>query len=69
MVAAGMGVSLVPKMAVETRKLCKFIPLSDTQAGRRVGLVQLKNHYATRAQIALIKHLKLSAKAAENGVQ
>ncbi len=61
MVSAGMGVSLVPRMAVEKRKLCKFIPLSDKRANRRVGLVQLKNHYSTRAQRALIKHLRKSA--------
>ena len=67
MVAAGMGVSLVPRMAVEKRKLCKFIPLADARASRRVGLVQLKNHYSTRAQQALIGHLKRSAKAGACG--
>jgi len=65
MVSTGMGVSLVPRMAVEKRKLCKFIPLSDKRANRRVGLVQLKNHYSTRAQRALIKHLRRSAQQAE----
>ena len=64
MVAAGMGVSLVPRMAVEKRAGCRFIPLADARASRRVGLVQLKSRYSTRAQIALIEHLKRSAKLA-----
>jgi DNA-binding transcriptional LysR family regulator len=61
MVTAGMGVSLVPKMAVEKRSGCHFLPLRDTQAQRKVGLVQLKHHFATRAQRTFIDHLKRHA--------
>jgi LysR family transcriptional regulator, hydrogen peroxide-inducible genes activator len=65
MVAAGMGVSIVPAMAVEKRKDCRFVPLRDQQAIRNVGLVELKHRCPTRAQQALVQHLK---KANENSL-
>jgi len=43
MVSAGMGVSIVPAMAVEKRKGCKFIPVQDPHAWRKVGLVPRRN--------------------------
>ncbi|HZR33154.1 MAG TPA: LysR family transcriptional regulator [Terriglobales bacterium] len=58
MVAAGMGVSLVPTMAVEPRKGCRFVPLADEASHRRVGIVQLKQHFPTRAHRALVEHLR-----------
>lgn len=58
MVSAGMGVSIVPEMAVEARSSCRFIPISDPRAQRRVGLVQLKHHFADRAHRTFIDHLK-----------
>jgi LysR family hydrogen peroxide-inducible transcriptional activator len=42
MVAAGAGLSVVPHMAVEQRKGCRFIPVTDDGAYRRIGIVQLK---------------------------
>lgn len=61
MVAAGMGVSIVPAMAIDKRKGCKFIRLKDERASRRVGLAQLKHHFPTRAHRALVEHLKQAA--------
>jgi LysR family transcriptional regulator, hydrogen peroxide-inducible genes activator len=58
MVAAGMGVSIVPAMAVEKRNDCRFVPIRDQQATRNVGLVELKHRCPTRAQQALVQHLK-----------
>jgi LysR family hydrogen peroxide-inducible transcriptional activator len=58
MVASGLGVSLVPAMAVEPRPGCRFIPLTDQAAYRRVGIVQFKHHFRSRAQLAFVKHLK-----------
>jgi hypothetical protein len=46
MVAAGTGVSVVPQMAVESRPGCRFILLADEGAFRRVGIVQLRQHFA-----------------------
>jgi LysR family hydrogen peroxide-inducible transcriptional activator len=62
MVAAGMGVSLVPAMAVEARKGCRFVRVADQSACRRVGIVRLKQHFATRAQSALLEHLRESVR-------
>lgn len=57
MVSAGMGVSLVPEMAVERRSGCTFIPIRDAQAQRKVGLAELKHHFATRAHRSFVEHL------------
>ena len=58
MVAANTGVSVVPQMAVEKREGCRFIPIADEAAYRRVGAVQLKQHFRSRAQDAFLKHLQ-----------
>ena len=59
MVATGMGVSVVPAMAVEKQPGCRFLRISDDRAFRSVGLVQLKHRFTTRAQSALVEHLRL----------
>jgi LysR family hydrogen peroxide-inducible transcriptional activator len=62
LVAAGMGISVIPEMATQTVKGCRIIPLADDRAFRRIGLVWLRNHFQTRAEILLIDHLtKLAA--------
>ena len=61
MVAAGTGVSVVPEMAVEERQGCRFVPLADEGAYRRVGVVQLKRHFRSRAHQAFLKHLQQTA--------
>jgi LysR family transcriptional regulator, hydrogen peroxide-inducible genes activator len=57
MVSAGMGISIVPAMAVHKQSGCKFIRIRDENAKRRVGLVQLREHFPTRAHRALAEHL------------
>jgi LysR family hydrogen peroxide-inducible transcriptional activator len=63
MVAAGAGVSVVPEMAAQPRKGCHFIPIDDDGAFRRVGIVQLKQHFRSRAHAAFLKHLVAQASA------
>ncbi|HEY7617701.1 MAG TPA: LysR substrate-binding domain-containing protein, partial [Terriglobales bacterium] len=58
MVSAGMGLSIVPEMAIEPRPGCRFLRLSDDRSYRRIGLVHLKNHFQTLSQRALVKCLK-----------
>jgi LysR family transcriptional regulator, hydrogen peroxide-inducible genes activator len=58
MVSAGMGLSIVPEMAIEKRPGCSFLRLSDERSYRRIGLVYLKNHFQTQSQRALVEHLK-----------
>ncbi len=67
MVAANTGVSVVPEMAVERREGCSFIPIADEGSFRRVGVVQLKQHFRSRAQQAFLNHLQQSARTSETG--
>jgi LysR family hydrogen peroxide-inducible transcriptional activator len=57
MVNAGLGVSIVPQMALEKRAGCRFVPLEDERAARTIGAVILKGRFATRVQDALLAHL------------
>jgi LysR family transcriptional regulator, hydrogen peroxide-inducible genes activator len=57
MVAAGMGVSIVPEMAVEPRAGCKFVLIEDERARRRVGVVRLQNHFRSRPQREFMTYL------------
>jgi LysR family hydrogen peroxide-inducible transcriptional activator len=58
MVSAGLGVSIVPEMAVEKRPGCRFVPLEDERAVRTIGAVTLKGRLFTRVQMALLEHLR-----------
>ncbi len=58
MVAAGSGVSLVPEMAVQETEGCRFIPLADESAYRRVGILQLKQRFRSRVHYAFLRHLR-----------
>jgi LysR family hydrogen peroxide-inducible transcriptional activator len=61
MVAANTGVSVVPRMAVEQREGCCFVPIADAGAWRRVGVVQLKQHFRSRAQRVFLEHVQQPA--------
>jgi LysR family transcriptional regulator, hydrogen peroxide-inducible genes activator len=62
MVASGTGISVVPHMAIEARENCRFIPLADDIAYRRLGIVQLKRRFCSRSLQAFLKHLQDGAK-------
>jgi LysR family hydrogen peroxide-inducible transcriptional activator len=57
MVDAGLGVSIVPEMAVEKRAGCCFVALEDERAARTIDAVILKGRFATRVQDAFLAHL------------
>jgi LysR family hydrogen peroxide-inducible transcriptional activator len=61
MVSAGLGVSIVPAMAVEKRAGCRYIPLSDERAARTIGAVTLNGRSLTRANEAFLAHLTARA--------
>jgi LysR family hydrogen peroxide-inducible transcriptional activator len=63
MVSAGMGVSVVPQMAVSETRGCRFVLIGDKRSRRRIGVVRLKYRYPTRAQLALLEHLQKSVMA------
>jgi LysR family hydrogen peroxide-inducible transcriptional activator len=58
MVSAGSGLSIVPEMAVEETRGCRFIPLADESANRRVGILQLRQHFRSRVHLAFLEHLR-----------
>jgi len=57
MVAAGMGVSIVPEMAVDKKSRCAYVRLSDEQAVRTIGAVRLRGRSFSRTQAALLAQL------------
>ena len=63
MVAAGTGVSIVPEMAIERREGCSFVPLADENAYRRIGVVQLKQHFRSRCHDAFLRALQTKGNA------
>jgi hypothetical protein len=58
----GTGVSVVPEMAVERRKGCRFIPIADQGAYRRVGLYSSSSIFVV-AHTTFLEHLQQSAAA------
>ena len=58
MVASGMGISAVPKMAVQPARGCRFIRLANNGATRVLGATMLGRHFQTRAQRVFLQHLR-----------
>jgi LysR family hydrogen peroxide-inducible transcriptional activator len=61
MVAAGLGISIVPEMALEKRPDCTSVLIADERASRTVGVVYLKGHFLSRAPLAFLDHLRSQA--------
>ncbi len=61
MVGAGMGVSIVPEMAIEKKSPCRYIRIADDQAVRTIGAVILRGRSLTRAHNAFLAHLRASS--------
>src|SRR5882672_3445602 len=57
MVGAGLGISIVPEMAVEQRPDCAYVSVADDRASRTIGVVTLKGRYLSRVQHAFLAHL------------
>jgi LysR family transcriptional regulator, hydrogen peroxide-inducible genes activator len=58
MVAAGVGVSLVPEMAVDKSARCNYVRISDAQASRTIVAAVLRGRSFNRVQQAFLKHLR-----------
>jgi LysR family transcriptional regulator, hydrogen peroxide-inducible genes activator len=58
MVGAGMGVSIVPEMAIEKKSRCRYVRIADDQAVRTIGAVVLRGRSLTRAHRAFMAHLR-----------
>jgi len=57
MVSAGMGISAIPEMAVQTVEGCCYVPVQGQGFSRRIGVVMMRQHFETRAQQAFLQHL------------
>ena len=58
MVGAGMGVSIVPEMAIEAGSLCRYVRIADEAARRTIGAVVLRGRSLTRAHLGFLSHLR-----------
>jgi LysR family transcriptional regulator, hydrogen peroxide-inducible genes activator len=61
MVGAGMGVSIVPEMAIEKNSPCRYVHIADEPATRTIGTVVLRGRSLTRAHNAFLSHLRASS--------
>src|ERR1700674_1818534 len=61
MVGAGMGVSIVPEMAIEKNSPCRYVHIADEPATRTIGPVVLRGRSLTRAHNAFLSHLRASS--------
>jgi DNA-binding transcriptional LysR family regulator len=64
MVSTGMGVSIVPKMAIEKLARCCYVRIADDQATRIVGATILRGRSLTRLHHAFLAHLRSTNSAA-----
>ena len=62
MVGAGMGVSIVPEMAIERNLPCRYVHIADEQAARIIGTVVLRGRSLTRAHFAFLENLQANRK-------
>ncbi len=63
MVGSGMGVSIVPEMAVEKHSRCRYVRIADDEAIRTVGATVLRGRSLTRLHRAFLAHLRPSGSA------
>jgi LysR family hydrogen peroxide-inducible transcriptional activator len=61
MVGAGLGISIVPEMALEQRPDCNSVLVSDDRAHRTIGVATLRGRYLSRVQRAFLAHLQTFA--------
>ena len=58
MVGVGMGVSIVPEMAIDKKCRCGYVRLADEHAIRTIGVARLKGRSCSRAQSAFLSRLR-----------
>jgi len=67
MVAAGVGVSLIPEMAIDRNVGCRYVRLSDAQATRTIVAAALRGRSFNRVQRAFVSGMKDRATGALGG--
>jgi LysR family hydrogen peroxide-inducible transcriptional activator len=61
MVAAGVGVSLVPEMAMDRNIACRYVRVSDPQATRTIVTAVLRGRSFNRVQQAFVSGIRAKA--------
>ena len=69
MVAAGVGVSLVPEMAIDRNAGCRFVRVSDAQATRTIVAAVVRGRSFNRVQRAFLGELRGASGAEASGVR
>jgi LysR family transcriptional regulator, hydrogen peroxide-inducible genes activator len=62
MVAAGVGVSLVPEMAIDARAGCRYVRVSDAKAVRTIAAARLKGRSFNRVQQGFVEFSSASSR-------
>jgi LysR family hydrogen peroxide-inducible transcriptional activator len=60
MVAAGVGVSLVPEMALDKNARCSYVRISDAQASRTIVAAVLRSRSFNRVQQSFLEHVRVA---------
>ena len=61
MVGTGMGVSIVPEMAIDKSARCRYVRIADEQATRTIGAATLRGRWQTRSLRAFMEVLRAPA--------
>jgi LysR family transcriptional regulator, hydrogen peroxide-inducible genes activator len=61
MVAAGVGISLAPEMAIDRNAGCRFVRLSDPRATRTIVVAALRGRSFNRVQQAFLSGIRIRA--------
>jgi LysR family hydrogen peroxide-inducible transcriptional activator len=67
MVAAGVGVSLVPEMAIDRNAGCRYVRISDTRATRTIVAASVRGRSFNRIQRAFLAEIRNHAAEEVNG--
>lgn len=63
MVSAGMGISAIPRMAIQSVRGCRFIQIGNEGATRTLSAAMLTRHFQTRVEKMFLQHLLRTAAA------
>lgn len=61
MVGTGMGISVVPEMAIEKRSDCRYVRIADEEATRTIGAIVLRGRSLNRVLHAFLAHLRTAS--------
>src|SRR6201996_8414583 len=69
MVAAGVGISLVPQMAIDRNMECRYVRLSDANASRTIVAASLRGRNFNRVQEAFLSSIRRKPQTARKAVR